>query len=151
MPSRMLSLSEGVANLPDKLVYKLAYPTKGHSQEGWLFSRGFGQFGIADVIGFYSCKLEEPHGSTRPFFKSAKFWSILDDNHHQEPEERGLQCIALTTEGKALLDLCNKDGGTSSPAELLETILHAIIGKLNFFLHFTSFHFHEFKVIATCL
>lgn len=128
MPSRMLSLSEGVADLPDKLVYKVAYPIKGHSQEGQLFSRVWGQFGVADVVGFYNCKPEEPHGTTGPFFKSANFWSILDDKHCQEPEERGMQCTALSTKGQPLLDLGNKDGGTPLPGELLETILHAIIG-----------------------
>ena len=46
-----------------------------------------------------------------------------------EPEERGLQCIALSGEGKALVDLDNSDGGKPSPGELLESILHAIIGK----------------------
>ena len=140
----MLSLSGGVANLPDKLVYKLAYPTKGHSQEGWLFSRGFGQFGIADVVGFYSCKPEEPHGSMGPFFKSANFWSIFGDIHQQEPEERSLQCIALATEGQALLNL-SKDGGTPSPVELLETILHAIIGELYSFCTSLPFTFMDLR------
>jgi hypothetical protein len=118
--------------LPDKLVYKLTYPIKGHSQEGPLFSRFFGQFGIGNVLGFHSCGPEEPHGSTQPFFRNAVFWSIIQDKQegvHYKPEERGLQCIALSAEGKALLDLNNENGGIPSPAELLETILHAIIGK----------------------
>ena len=64
----------------------------------------------------------------------AEFWNIFEQNDYpesrlHEPEERGLQCIALSGEGKALIDLRDADGGTPSPGELLETILHAIIGK----------------------
>ena len=115
--------------MPNKLVYKLAYPIKGRSQEGALLSRVSGQFGVADIIGFYSCKPEEPHGSTKSLSKNAKFWSIYEHGHHSEPEDRGLQCTAFSKEGQALLDLGNTDGGCPSPGELLETILHAIIGK----------------------
>jgi hypothetical protein len=64
----------------------------------------------------------------------AEFWGVfeeqdLPERRRHEPEERGLQCIALSGEGKALVDLYNTDGGTPSPGELLESILHAIIGK----------------------
>ena len=66
----------------------------------------------------------------------AEFWRVfgqqgLAEGRRYEPEEslRGLQCIVLSGEGKALVDLHNKDGGTPSPGELLESILHAIIGK----------------------
>jgi hypothetical protein len=143
MPSQTISHSNGIISLPNKLVYKMSYPIKGQSQEGLLLSRVFNQFGIADTLGFHSCGPKEPHGSTEPFFKGAIFWSIFKDKHqkHEEadehlgehsypkPEERGLQCIALTGGGQSLLDLGNKDGGIPSPGELLETILHAIIGK----------------------
>jgi hypothetical protein len=109
----------------------MTYPIKGHSQEGALFSRAFGQFGIADVVGFYSCRPNEPHGSTKSLFRNADSWSILDDRL-SEPEDRGLQCTAYFeegAEGQALLDLNNRNGGIPSPGEVLETILHAIIGK----------------------
>ena len=140
---RMLTLSEGVARLPDKLTYKQAYPIKGHSQEGPLFSQFVGQFGIADVIGYYVCGPNDSHGSTGPFFKGAEFWSVLEDEHRgggganqqnkpisgrREPEDRGLYCIALSAGGQALLDLRDEKKGTPSPGELLETILHAMIG-----------------------
>jgi hypothetical protein len=131
----MLSHSEGVLidDLPNRLVYKMSYPIKGQSQEGLLLSRGFKQFGIANVLGFHSCGPEDPHGSTEPFFKSAIFWNIFEDScpegGHYKPEERGLQCLALSSEGQSLLDLSNEEGGTPSPGELLETILHAIIGE----------------------
>jgi hypothetical protein len=145
----MLSFSKGITHIPDRLVYKQTYPIKGHSQEGPLFSQFIGQFGIADVIGYYCCGPEEPHGSTGPFLVDAEIWDPFEDQideeaneqdlfeggltprqqSRHEPKERGLQCVALSTEGQALLNLCNKIGGTPSPGELLETILHAIIGE----------------------
>ena len=126
-------------------MYKQNYPIKGHSQEGPLFSQLVGQFGIADVIGYYICGTEEPHGSTGPFLVNAEVWDVFNSwidkgtnkrdlpegrpRRHCEHEERGLQCIALSTEGQALVDLRDEYGGTPSPGDLLETILHAIIGE----------------------
>ena len=126
----MITLSKGVAHLPDELTYKLTYPVKGRSQEGPLFSQLYGQFGIA----YHHCGPNDPHGSTRRLLNGAEFWRVfgqqdLPEDRRHEPEERGLQCIALSGNGKALLDLQNPDGGTPSPGELLESILHAIIGK----------------------
>jgi hypothetical protein len=146
LESRMLSLSKRVTQIPDRLAYKQTYPIKGHSQEGPLFSQLIGQFGIVDVIGYYVCGTEEPHGSTGPFLVDAQVWDVFKDQvdeeadekdpheggptpRHHIPEERGLQCIALSTEGQALVDHRNKNGGIPSPGELLETILHAIIGE----------------------
>jgi hypothetical protein len=125
-------LSRGVGSFPDKFTYKQAYPIRGHSQEGPLLSKFNGQFGIADVIGYHNCGPEDPHGSTERFFTDAEFWNVFgDQNFHggREPEKRGLQCIALAEEGKALVDIQNADGGTPSPGVLLESILHAIIGE----------------------
>ena len=88
----------------------------------------------ADVIGYHDCGTEDPHGSTKRLLNGAEFWRVFDQQDLPEgrrhgPEERGLQCIVLSGEGKALVDLHNTDGGTPSPGELLESILHAIIGK----------------------
>jgi hypothetical protein len=129
----MLTLS-GVDHLPDEFTYKQAYQIKGPSQEGPLFSQFHGQFGIADIIGYHECGPEDPHGSTRRLLDHADFWNVfrqqdLPGGRHCKPEDRGLHCIALSGEGKALIDLDNTDGGTPSPGELLESILHAIIGK----------------------
>jgi hypothetical protein len=129
----MLTLS-GVDHIPNRLAYKQTYQVKGHSQEGPLFLQFYGQFGIADVIGYYDCGTGDPHGSTRRLLNGAEFWKVLEQKDlpelsHHEPEDRGLQCSALSGEGKPLLDIYYKDGGTPSPGELLETILHAIIGK----------------------
>ena len=129
--SRMLTLSK-MDYLPDKLTYKLTYQIRGRSQEGPLFSQFTGQFGIADVIGYHECGPEDPHGSTMRFMNGAKFWNVFgreEGRPDPEPEDRGLHCIALSGEGKALIDVDNPVGGTPSPGELLESILHAIIGK----------------------
>ncbi|KAF8491035.1 hypothetical protein F5888DRAFT_1077830 [Russula emetica] len=136
LESRMLTLS-GVDHLPDKLTYKQTYQIKGHSHEGLLLSQFNGQFGIVDVIGYHDCGTEDPHGSTRRLLNDAVFWRVfgqqdLPEGRRHEPEERGLQCIALSGEGKDLMDL-HTDGGTPSPGELLESILHAIIGHYNLF------------------
>lgn len=68
--------------------------------------------------------------------KNAEFWAVfeqqdsgLPEGRHREPEERRLQCIALSGVRKALIDLHDINGGMSSPSELLESILHAVIGK----------------------
>jgi hypothetical protein len=133
MESRTLTLSNGVTQIPDELTYKLTYPVKGQSQEGPLFSQFHGQFGIADVIGYHECGAEDPHGSTSRLLNGAKFWRVFEQKDHpdrrHEPEERRLQCIALSGKGEALIDLQNPNGGIPSPGELLESILHAIIGK----------------------
>ena len=145
--SRTIALSGGVDRLPDRFTCKLTYQVEGHSQEGPLFSQFNGQFGIADVIGYHNCGPEEPHGSTGRLLNGAEFWNVFNQQYlphipggRPQPEERGLQCIALSGEGKALVDLDVTDGGTPSPYELLESILHAIIGKsfdhpLRFTLH----------------
>ena len=135
MESRTLTLAEGVEILPDKLIYKLTYQVKGKSQEGPLFSQFYGQFGICDVIGFYTCEAEDPHGSTSRLFNDAQYWDVFerkslpeDNSSSPEPEDRGLQCIAFSGEGRAFLD-SKTEGGIPSPGDLLESILHAIIGE----------------------
>ncbi len=118
--------------MPSKFTYKQVYSIKGHSQEGRLLSQFNGQFGIADVIGYHNCGAEDPHGSMERLFTNAEFWNVFKDEdlpEDREPEMRALQCIALAGEGKDLVDLDNLDGGTPSPSELLESILHAIIGE----------------------
>ena len=132
LQSRPISYSEGVTALPNKVVVKLTYPIKGRSQEGPLFSAFFGQFGIGDILGFYNCSSEEPHGSTAPFSRNAWYWNILDNKEqedHHGPEERGLQCLVLSAEGQSLIDLDENGNRIPSPADLLETILHAMIGE----------------------
>jgi hypothetical protein len=124
MVSRRLTLSPGTETLPDKLTYKLTYQVKGQSEEGPLLSGVNGQFGIADVLGYCVCETGDPHGSTSCLLPQ----NGLSEGSPPEPEERGQQCIAFSADGKAFLD-AGTEGGIPSPGELLETILHAIIGE----------------------
>ena len=133
MKSRTLRLTPGVSCLPDKLTYKLTYQISGRSEEGPLISQFHGQFGIADVIGYRECEADDPHGSASRLLNNAEFWDVYEqddifEGRRNEPEERRLQCIALSGEGMVLVDPHNTDG-IPSPGELLESILHAIIGK----------------------
>ena len=128
----------GATSLPSELTYKLTYQIKGdslESQEGPLFSQFKGQFGIADVVGDHVCGADDPHGSTSHLLEDAEIWTVLYNQkdlsngipQDHKPEERTLHCMALSGEG--LLDVHDKDGGIPSPSELLESILHALIGK----------------------
>jgi hypothetical protein len=84
----MLSLAKGITQIPDRLAYKQTYPIKGHSQGGPLFSELIGQFGVIDVIGYYICGTEEPHGSTGPFLVNAEIWDIFNDQVYEEADNR---------------------------------------------------------------
>ena len=114
--------------LPDRIVYKLSYQTEGHRSEGQLFSAFRGQFGIIDVIGFYICGQEEPFGNTESLVRNGSFWDFTQGGSGT-PEKRYLHCTAMSFECLPLLDVFNKEAGIPSPAELVETILHAMIGK----------------------
>jgi hypothetical protein len=121
-------------------VYKLSYQTEGHTFEGRLFSRFLGQFGIIDVVGFYVCGPEEPFGNTEYLIRNASFWNYSQDaTAIGTPEKRYLQCTAMSFECLPLLDISDKENGIPTPAELLETILHAMIGKcLILYIHLIS-------------
>ena len=126
--SRTLILANGVTELPDKIVYKLSYQIEGHTSEGPLFSRFLGQFGIIDMVGFGTCGPEEPFGNTEYLLRNASFWDF-SKGETGVPEKRYLQCTAMSFECLPLLDIDDKETGIPSPVELLETILHAMIGK----------------------
>jgi hypothetical protein len=158
MVSRTLTLAAGLREFPNELTYKLIYQIKGYSQEGRLLSQFHGRFGIADVIGYHECGTDDPHGCPSRFFQNAQFWKFFEKNKGSKltsqapepeeppepevlpkpeepeeppkPEERVLQCIALSAEGKALINVDPKTvGAQPSPGEVLESILHAIIGE----------------------
>jgi hypothetical protein len=54
----------------------------------WILSaepQNFSQFGIKDILGFYNCIPEEPHGPTLLFSRDALYWNILKGKpKHQE-------------------------------------------------------------------
>jgi hypothetical protein len=110
----------------------VSYPVDGCSHEGPLFSKFVGQFGIANVVGYHTCGPNEPHGSTRRLLRGAEFWSVLAGKG-REPEERSQHCIAMSSWGRDLVNLREEQGVIPSPGDLLEVLLHAIIGKLYFF------------------
>ncbi|KAH9179614.1 hypothetical protein EDB89DRAFT_496106 [Lactarius sanguifluus] len=118
------------------MVYKLSYQTEGHTLEGSLLSGSLGQFGIVDVIGSYNCTPEasEPFGSIAQHVKNCTFWKLSKDGAEKgTPENRYLHCVAMALEGLPLLDTSDKEVGIPSPAELLESILHAMIDHYNLF------------------
>jgi len=149
----MLTLS-GVGDIPDSFIYKQTYQVEGRSQEGPLLSQFSGEFGIADIIGYHNCETGDRHGSTTRLSNGARFWNVFGQekiSRDKQPEERQLQCIALSGEGKVLVDVNDKDQGIPSPSELLESILHAIIGKYcylcaSLFTHICNLgHYNLFK------
>src|SRR6267142_814327 len=89
MPSRTrrLMLGNKEVALPGRMVYKVSYPVEARAQEGQLFSRFVGHFGIADVVGFHICGPDEPHGSTQQFLQDAEFWNVFG-GLDCEPEKR---------------------------------------------------------------
>ena len=134
LESCILTLSSAADHIPDELTYKQSYPVEGKSQEGPLFAQLNSQFGITNVIGYHVYGTGDPHGSTKQLLNGAEYWTFfeqhgLSKNRCHEPEKRGLQCIALSGEDKALVNLHNTDRDMPSLGKLLESILHAIIGR----------------------
>ena len=128
--SRTLMLADRVTALPDQIVYKLFYQTEGHTFEGPLFSKFLGQFGIIDIVGFQMCSPEEPFGSTEHLIRNGSSWDFAQGvSSSGTPEKRYLHCTAMSLECLRLLDISNEEAGIPTPGELLETILHAMIGK----------------------
>jgi hypothetical protein len=148
LQSQELALANGINSLPDQITYKVSYPVEGRSQEGPLFSKFVGQFGIADVVGYHTCGPDEPHGSTWRLFRGAEFWSVMG-GEGSEPQERSQQCIAMSSVGRDLLDLTEEQGGIPSPGELLEALLHAVIGKI-VFLRCPAFDSHVHPSRSLC-
>ena len=142
-------LADGVTTLPDQMVYKLSYQTEGHTFEGHLFSMFLGQFGIIDVVGFHICDPEEPFGSTEYLVRNGSFWNFTQ-GASGTPEKRYLHCTAMSLECIPLLDNSDKEAGIPTPAELLGTILHAMIGKPGFIPHLSNLMLFPIQVTIIC-
>ncbi len=71
-PLTFTSASVGVDSdeLPDSIVYKLSYQPEGRAPEATLLSQFLGQFGVVDIIGFYTSTGPESQGS--PFDSTAQ-------------------------------------------------------------------------------
>ena len=113
--------------LPAKIIYKLSYQKQGHPSEGDLFSGFLHQFGVVDIVGNHVCSTR-PFGSTAHLFTDPLCLKIGQQDPVASPEHRYLHCTAMGLEGLPLLDISYTDG-IPTPAELLETILHSMIGK----------------------
>ena len=146
LQSRKLTCVDGVSDLPEKVVYKLSFQRKGRPSEGSLFSGFHGQFGIVDIVGFCICSPEDIFGSTEHHILNAVFLPLSSNENKKEdngekripkPEVRYLHCTAMALEGLRLLDISDSDTTIIlTPPELVETILHSIIGEWIFFSAF---------------
>ncbi|KAH9037970.1 hypothetical protein EDB83DRAFT_1737424 [Lactarius deliciosus] len=75
-----------------------------------------------------------PFGSTAHHVRNSTFWPLSDQSVESSPDNKYLHCTAMALEGLPLLYTSDIEAGIPSPAELLETILHAMIGHYNLFL-----------------
>jgi len=123
-----------LAELPENIIYKLSYQIEDHAiKAAALFSQFSGKFGIVDVVGFYTSS-QVPFATTAPHLLNSHFLKLVDDSVVGIPEIRHLHCTAMSLEGLSLhntitsLKEAGTVVGTLTPAELLETILHAMIG-----------------------
>ena len=127
--SRELTCVVAATQLPEEMVYKLSYQRVGRPSEGDLFSDFSGQFGVVDVIGYHTCSSEESFGSTVHLFPHPRFLKLCQTSPVAPPEHRYLHCTAMGLEGLPLLDISDTEVGIPTPAELVETILHSMIGE----------------------
>ena len=61
-----------------------------HTPRGAAETDLIGQLGIADVIGYYICGTEEPHGSTGPFLVDAEVPNVFKAQIDEEADELDL-------------------------------------------------------------
>jgi hypothetical protein len=111
------------------MVYKLSYQIEEHPSEGHLFADFLGRFGVIDIVGYHICTSEEPFGSTARLFSKPYLWPEQQSPVEASPEYRYLHCTAMELEGLPLLNTSDLEVGIPSPAELVETILHSMIGE----------------------
>ena len=125
----------GTNQLPEKFVYKLSYQCEGHPSEGSLLANFSGQFGVVDIVGYSICTSEELFGSTAHLFSDPCFLKLgARSPVVLSPKYRYLHCTAMGLEGLSLLDIFNPEVGNlgtqiPTPAELVGTILHSMIGE----------------------
>lgn len=130
-----------VSQFPEEMIYKMSYQTTERPSEGDFFSRFNGHFGVVDVVGFHVCSPDDYFGSTSYHFSNASFLPFDKKSRVQVgiPEPRVLHCTAVALEGLPLLGFPD---ALPKPPELLESILHSMIGKTPL-LHFYSISRHS--------
>ena len=119
-------------DVPSNLVVKDSWPLVGRNNEKAMYEAVQGLFGVPEVLTSYEVKGPDgnPHSTMRFLPARRKFWNIwtsvdypapTEAGTDPEPEERVQTRHLFKTEGQDLLD-------ARSPHELLEAILHAMIG-----------------------
>jgi hypothetical protein len=119
-------------DIPSNLVVKDSWPLVGRNNEKAMYEAAQGLFGVPEVLTSYEVKGPDgnPHLTMRFLPACRKFWHIWTSVNYPaptkagtdpEPEERVQTRHLFKTEGQDLLD-------ARSPYELLEAILHAMIG-----------------------
>ena len=118
----------------------MSYQIKGRPSEGTFFSGLYGHFGVVDTVGFHVCSLDDHFGSTEYHFSNAISLQLDENSRFGIPEPRYIHCTAMALEGLPLLSFPDV-AGVPKPPELLETILHSIIGRFpSPFFHPISSH-----------
>ncbi|KAH9018200.1 hypothetical protein EDB83DRAFT_180246 [Lactarius deliciosus] len=135
--SRWLTLPDGVTELPENMVYKFSYQTEGHSPEGDLLSGSLGPVRNQSTSLAPTPGLQKKHPLARRRITSGirSFWPLSDQFVKRPPDNRFLALHPRWRfEGLPLLYTSDTEAGIPSPAELLESILHAMIGHYNLYL-----------------
>ena len=128
--NQILTCHDNIPNLrledvPSSFIVKDSWPLLIRNTEAAMYRDAQGLFGIPEVLGSYNVK-----GPNRKVYLTKNFipadsepWNLFrhKDLGNVQPEERIQSRHLFRTEGRDLLD-------ASSPQELLEGILHSIIG-----------------------
>ena len=123
-------------NIPSSFIVKDSWPLRILSSEADMYQSAQGLFGVPEIICSYIVK--GPDGkeqSTIDFIPpDSTFWNVFRCEDHEKaiPEDRVHSRHLFKTEGRDLLD-------ASSPKELLEGILHGMIGVWPV----PAMHFHQ--------
>jgi hypothetical protein len=117
---------------PSNLVVKDSWPLVGRNNEKAMYDAARGLFGVPEVLASYQVKGFDGNSHLTKRFLPAhrKYWNIWNFGQYPahaeaatdpEPEERVQIRHLFKTEGRDLLD-------ATSPHELLEGVLHVMIG-----------------------
>ena len=128
----LLDLDLHSKDIPSSLVVKDSWPVVSRNNETAMYEAAQGSFGVPEVLASYEVKGPDgnPHLTTRFLPADRKYWNFWMSEQYPrraeagtdpEPEERVHVRHLFKTEGRDLLVAV-------SPHELLEGILHAMIG-----------------------
>ena len=128
----ILNLNLHSQDIPSNLVVKDSWPLVSRNNEKAMYEAAQGLFGVPEVLASYEVKGPDrnPHLTTRFLPADRMYWNIwmpvqypgrAEAGTDPEPDERVQVRHLFKTEGRDLLDAI-------SPHELLEGILHAMIG-----------------------